>query len=153
VVVVLSHAIFSECQSHISCSNFNKSLVMHMHTTKYTEAAPSYKKCHIDICIKTKTGCSEMLNPVPYVVLNSFIRSFTGSSGLYFQAVAQPALHFGSGNFHEISVDDVIVLIQPWYNFFANRHRWSSPRSISEKENVSVLIKMQTERWGQSKNW
>jgi len=28
----------------------------------------------------------------------------------------------GGGNFHEISFDDVIVLIQPWYNFFANGH-------------------------------
>jgi len=36
------------------------------------------------------------------------------------QAGAQPALHFGGDNFHEISFDDVIVLIQPWYNFFAN---------------------------------
>jgi len=35
---------------------------------------------------------------------------------------AQPALHFGGGNFHEISFNDAIVLIQPWYNFFANRH-------------------------------
>jgi len=25
--------------------------------------------------------------------------------------------------FHEISFDDVIVLIQLWYNFFANGHR------------------------------
>jgi len=29
----------------------------------------------------------------------------------------------GGGNFHEISFDDVIVLMQPWYNFFANGHR------------------------------
>jgi len=36
---------------------------------------------------------------------------------------AQPALHFGECNFHEISLDDAIVLIQPWYNVFANRHR------------------------------
>jgi len=28
----------------------------------------------------------------------------------------------GGGSFHEISFDDVIVLIQPWYNFFANGH-------------------------------
>jgi len=35
----------------------------------------------------------------------------------------QPALHFGGGNFHEISFDDVIVLIQLWYNFFANGHK------------------------------
>jgi len=28
----------------------------------------------------------------------------------------------GGGNFHEILFDDVIVLIQPWYNFFANGH-------------------------------
>jgi len=26
----------------------------------------------------------------------------------------------GRGNFHEISFQDVIVLIQPWYNFLAN---------------------------------
>ena len=38
-------------------------------------------------------------------------------------AVAQPGLHFGGGgNFHEISFDDAIVFIQPWYNFFANGH-------------------------------
>jgi len=29
------------------------------------------------------------------------------------RAGAQPALHFVGGNFHEISFDDVIVLIQP----------------------------------------
>jgi len=39
-------------------------------------------------------------------------------------AGAQPALHFGGVNFHELSFDDVIVLIQAWYNFFANRHRY-----------------------------
>jgi len=38
------------------------------------------------------------------------------------QAGAQPALHFGGGNIHEISFDDIIVLVQPWYNFFANGH-------------------------------
>jgi len=54
--------------------------------------------------------------------------------------------------FHEILFDDIIVLIQPWYNFFANRHSESSLRNISENENFSVLIKMQTERSGQSKN-
>jgi len=58
----------------------------------------------------------------------------------------------GGGNFHEISFDDVIVLIQLWYNFFANGHRYSSLRNISENQNFSVLIKMQTERSGQSKN-
>jgi len=41
---------------------------------------------------------------------------------LYYIPGAQPALHFGGGNFHEISFDDVIVLIQPWDNFFANGH-------------------------------
>jgi len=29
---------------------------------------------------------------------------------------------FWVGNFHEISFDDVIVLLQLWYNFFANGH-------------------------------
>ena len=28
----------------------------------------------------------------------------------------------GGGNFHEISSDDVMVLIRPWHNFFANGH-------------------------------
>jgi len=31
---------------------------------------------------------------------------------------------FRGGNFHELSFDDVIVLIQPWYNFFANSLRY-----------------------------
>jgi len=30
----------------------------------------------------------------------------------------------GGGNFHQLSFDGVIVLIQPWYNFFANGHRY-----------------------------
>jgi len=34
-----------------------------------------------------------------------------------------PMLCFRGGNFHEISFDDAIVLIQPSYNFFTNRHR------------------------------
>ena len=33
-------------------------------------------------------------------------------------------LQFGGGNFHELSFDDAIVLIQPWYNLFANGHRY-----------------------------
>jgi len=38
------------------------------------------------------------------------------------QPGAQPALHFGGGrgNFPEISFDDVIMLIQPWYNFLTD---------------------------------
>jgi len=28
----------------------------------------------------------------------------------------------GRVNYHELSFDGVIVLIQPWYNFFANGH-------------------------------
>jgi len=47
---------------------------------------------------------------------------------------------FISGGGHESLFDDVIVLIQLWYNFFANCHF----RSISENENFPVLIKMQT---------
>jgi len=37
---------------------------------------------------------------------------------------AQPAIHFGGGNFHKLSFDDVIVVIQACYNFFANGHRY-----------------------------
>jgi len=51
---------------------------------------------------------------------------------------------FRGGNFHEILFDDVFLLIQQWYNFFANGHRQSYHRNISENENFSVLIKTQT---------
>jgi len=57
-----------------------------------------------------------------------------------FQPGAQPALHFGGGNFRELSFDDVIVLIPLWFNFFENSHRQSSLRNISENENL-VLIR------------
>jgi len=29
---------------------------------------------------------------------------------------------FQGGQFHEISFNEVIVIIQPWYNFFPNGH-------------------------------
>jgi len=35
------------------------------------------------------------------------LKTITSGSG------AQPALHFGGGNFHEFAFDDVIVFIQP----------------------------------------
>jgi len=38
--------------------------------------------------------------------------------------VATSSSFRGGGNFHELSFNDVIVLIQPWYNFFANGHRY-----------------------------
>jgi len=49
------------------------------------------KKCHIDIYVKTKNWsytCSEALNPLQHLfqAFNSLLRSFTGSSSLYFQA-------------------------------------------------------------------
>ena len=88
------------------------------------------------ICKKTKTPCSEPQN--------QFVVSV--------QTGAQPELHFGEGNFQEISFDDVIMLTQPWYNVFANGHRYNSVGNNSENENFSVLIKMQTEPPGQSKN-
>jgi len=47
--------------------------------------------------------------------------TFVGTA-LWAMPGAQPALHFGGSDFHEISFDDVVVLIQPWYNFFANGH-------------------------------
>jgi len=47
---------------------------------------------------------------------------------------AQPALHFVEVNLHEPSFDDVIVLSQSWYNFFANDHRQSSPCNIPKNE-------------------
>jgi len=47
----------------------------------------------------------------------------------------------GGGNFHELSFDDVIVLIQLRYNFFANGHRQSSLRNITKNEVLLVLIR------------
>jgi len=50
--------------------------------------------------------------------------------------VAQPALHFGGeGNFYEPSFDDVIVLIQAWYNS-RKRSQICAFRNISENENL-----------------
>jgi len=57
------------------------------------------------------------------------------------------ALHFGRGG---VFMNDVMVPVQPCYNFFSNGHRQSSLRNISENENFSVLIKMQTEWLGQT---
>jgi len=45
------------------------------------------------------------------------------------------------GNFLELSFDDVIVLMQSWYNFFANGHRQSSLRNIPKNEILLVLIR------------
>jgi len=56
------------------------------------------------------------------------VASFRNSSAQLFKlawwsaAGAQPALHFGGGNYHKVSFDDVIVLIHQWYNFLANGH-------------------------------
>jgi len=44
-------------------------------------------------------------------------------------------------NFHELSFDDAIVLIQTWYNFFANGHRQSSLHNIPKNETLLVLIR------------
>jgi len=41
---------------------------------------------------------------------------------IYASKQGRNQLFISGGNFHEISFDDVIVLIQPWYNFFANGH-------------------------------
>ena len=57
------------------------------------------------ICKKTKTPCSEPQN--------QFVVSV--------QTGAQPELHFGEGNFQEISFDDVIMLTQPWLQRFRKR--------------------------------
>jgi len=38
-------------------------------------------------------------------------------------AGTQPALHFGGGIIMKFHFDDVILLIQPWCNVFANVHR------------------------------
>jgi len=46
----------------------------------------------------------------------------------------------GGGSFHQLSYNDVIVLIQPWYNSFANGHIHSF-RNISENESLLVLIR------------
>ena len=72
---------------------------------------------------------------LPCVIL-ILIKSTTG---------AQPALHFGGGgNFHELSFDDAIVLIQPVVQLFRKRSRMCSFRNISENENLLVLIRPTT---------
>jgi len=77
-------------------------------------------------------------------ILNNYV-------ALPLKSGVQPGFNFRQDNFHENLFDDIIVLIQPWYNFFANGHRYIFHCNISENENFSVLIKMQTKRSGQSK--
>jgi len=72
--------------------------------------------------IKQLDGCST-LAPRP-------------SAAKHWIAVAQPALHFGGeGNFYEPSFDDVIVLIQAWYNS-RKRSQICAFLNISENENL-----------------
>jgi len=52
------------------------------------------------------------------------------------------ATSFHGGNFHEISFDDVIVLIQPWCNFFANVTDKVLFATFPKNQNFSVLINM-----------
>jgi len=61
----------------------------------------------------------DVLNHFHYLNMHSRIFSSVLLTEMFdLRAEAQPALHFGGGgNFHEISFDDVIVLIRPWYNF------------------------------------
>jgi len=84
-------------------------------------------------CLQNKLFWSNLLYYCHgYLQFVSFMGSFVGwietiysrdqDINFYTTPGAQPALHFGGGNFHEISFDDVIVLIQPWYNFFADGH-------------------------------
>jgi len=55
----------------------------------------------------------------------SYFQSIVSSlKNLYILALrGATSSSFPVGNFHEISFDDVIVLIQPWYNIFTNGHR------------------------------
>jgi len=55
-----------------------------------------------------------------------------GKVALQEQVGAQPALHFGGGNLHEISFDDVIGLIQPWYNVLRKRSQTKFSSQYSE---------------------
>jgi len=47
----------------------------------------------------------------------------------WYRSATSSSFRGGMGNFHKISFDNVIVLIQSWYNIFANGHSQSSLRS------------------------
>jgi len=66
------------------------------------------------------------------------VRSFDKDHALI-QAGAQPALHFWGSNFHELSFDDVILLIQPWYNFFTNGHRYVLLATFPKMRLISLI--------------
>jgi len=80
-------------------------------------------------------------------------RSFVDSALMSFRSVETWGSHYitsardatrssiRGGIFHELSFDDVIVLIQLWYNFFANGHRYVLFANISENENFLVFIR------------
>jgi len=49
---------------------------------------------------------------------------FYVSKHYYITEQGRNQLFISGGNFHELSFDDVIVLIQEWYNIFANGQRY-----------------------------
>ena len=51
-VIALTQAIFSDCESHITCSDFNK---LCLRSSTHLNTLKSSTNCHIDICFKTKT--------------------------------------------------------------------------------------------------
>jgi len=61
--------------------------------------------CHPLVCHRSVVKCTYFISLT--------ISLFMGATSSSYRGV---------GNFHEISFDDVIVIIQPWYNFFANGH-------------------------------
>jgi len=98
----------------------------------------SYKNFTLNLVGCCKTWISA------YLPIFRFFRCFglRGATSSSFQGV----------NFHELSFDNVTVLIQTWCNSFANGHRQSFLRNISRNENYSLLINMQTEQSAQNKH-
>jgi len=74
------YIITCERQNHILFCNFNKNLQWVIHTAKYAEVEPNFKKCQIDMYVKTKNWgytFSEVLTESSAAFISSIQLTFT----------------------------------------------------------------------------
>ena len=65
----------------------------------------------------------EVCKKTSYFIVWLLYVQLLGGQNRYRLVQGHSQLFVSGGNFHEISFDDIIVVIQLWYNFFANSHR------------------------------
>ena len=126
--------IFNTVNSgHIVFQGKRKLLKNPVNDKKYFNR-PTVKNFRANSVFQGKRRLFKILNDKKYIfnTVNSGHIVFQGKSKLLknpvngkniFNTAGATNSSFWGGNFHELSFDDVIVLIQPWYIFFANGHK------------------------------